>query len=82
MTEKGAYTPARLVLLAELFALGIGIVTPIMPSKTGTTRGIPHLFLAEPSYWQEVLVYFLLINLMMAVIAITVIASVRRERDG
>lgn len=80
MSGKGAYTPAKLLLFAEGLALLIGMVTPITPSKTGATRGIPHLFFAEPSYLQEVLVDFLAVNLVMAIIAIIVIVSVRRER--
>ena len=82
MKGQQAYTPAKLLLLAELFALLIGMVTPILPSRTGATRGVAHLFFAAPSYLEEVLVSFLLINLVMAVIGIIVIVSVRRERDA
>jgi hypothetical protein len=79
MKEKGAYPAAKLVLLAEALALLIGMVTPIMPSRTGVTRGMAHLFFTEPSYLQQVLVNFLVVNLLMAIIAIIVVAVVRRE---
>ena len=82
MKGEQAYTPAKLILLAEFFALLIGLVTPIMPSKTGATRGVAHLFFAEPSYLQEVLVNFLGTNLMMAIIGIICIVGVRRKREG
>jgi hypothetical protein len=79
MKRTGTYTPAKLLLLAELLALLIGVVTPVTPSKTGATRGMAHLFFTEPSYLQQVLVNFLVVNLLMAIIAIIVVAVVRRE---
>ncbi|MEZ5584778.1 MAG: hypothetical protein R3F37_20220 [Candidatus Competibacteraceae bacterium] len=58
------------LLLAEVIALIIGLVMPITPSKTGSSRGLAHLVFPDPSYWQEVLVYFLLTNLLLLMLGI------------
>ena len=56
------------LLLAEGAALMIGLLMPITPSKTGSTRGLAHLLAPEPSYLQQVLVYFVVTNILLLII--------------
>ena len=60
------------LLLAEGAALMIGVLMPITPSKTGSTRGLAHLLTPEPSFLQQVLVYFVLTNLLMLIIGVII----------
>ena len=62
----------RAVLVVEAVALMIALVTPITPSKTGSTWSPANMFWAEPSYLQEVGASFVVVNLMMLVIALAV----------
>jgi hypothetical protein len=69
----------KLLALVEAAALGIAMVMPVTPSKTGS-RWIPaELVFADPSYGQEVLVYFVLANLVIGVFAAALVATVRFE---
>lgn len=56
------------LLLAEAAALAIALLMPITPSKTGSGRGLPALFFPDPGYLLEVLVYFLLTNVLLVVL--------------
>ncbi len=73
-----------IVLLFEFIALLIGLVMPITPSKTGSDYSLAELFFEDPSYLQEVLVYFLLANLTLGILALVALAIYRWEkrRDG
>lgn len=75
-------TPDRLVavLLAEAVALLIALVTPITPSKTGSTWSPAELFFAQPSYLKEVLASFVLVNLLLGVLGLIVWIAVRRDQ--
>ncbi len=53
------------LLLAESAALMIALLMPITPSKTGSGRGIAHYLIPEPSYFEQVFVFFLLNNLLI-----------------
>ncbi len=60
------------LFLAEGAALMIALLMPITPSKIGSDRGIADLLIHEPTYLQEVLVYFVMTNILLLVIAIIV----------
>ena len=69
------------VLLSQGVALMIAMVMPVTPSKTGSEWSMAELVFREPSYVQEVAVYFVLTNLLFLVTAAIVLAWVRlRER--
>jgi hypothetical protein len=69
----------KLLVLVEVAALGIAMVMPVTPSKTGS-RWIPaELVFADPSYGQEVLVYFVLANIVFGVFAAALVTMVRLE---
>ena len=61
---------AKGVLGIELFALAVALVTPILPSKTGSTWSFAELFWADPTYLQEVVVGFAVVNALLVVIAL------------
>ena len=56
------------LLLAEGSAIAIALLMPITPSKTASDRGIAEFFIPEPSYLQEVLVDFVLTNLLLLIL--------------
>jgi hypothetical protein len=65
------------LLLAEGAALMIALVMPITPSKTGSHWQLSHLFIAEPSYLQDVLVYFVFTNLILLILAVIIVIWMR-----
>lgn len=67
------------VVLIQATALMIGIVMPVTPSKTGSDWSMAELVFAEPSYVQEVLVYFVLTNLLVLVVGTALFVAVRRD---
>lgn len=56
------------LLLAEGAALLIALLMPITPSKTGSDRGLAHYIIPDPSYLQQVLIYFVLTNILLIVV--------------
>ena len=70
------------VLLTQGTALLIALVTPITPSKTGSTWSPAELFWTDPSYFAEVLASFLAVNAIIAVLGLIAWAMMRRERSG
>ena len=53
------------VVTVESISLLIGLAMPITPSKTGSDGSLADLFFQDPSYLQEVLVYFVLGNVII-----------------
>lgn len=60
------------LFLAEGAALMIALLMPKTPSKTGSDRGLADHLISNPSYLQEVFVYFILTNILLLIIAIIV----------
>ena len=60
------------LLATQGIALGIALAMPITPSKTGSTWSPAHLFWAAPSYLQEVVLSFVLVNLVLLVLGLIV----------
>jgi hypothetical protein len=58
------------LLTVQAIALLIGLAMPITPSKTGSTWSPAQLFSTNPSYLTEVAVYFVMTNLLIAVIGL------------
>jgi hypothetical protein len=75
----------EIVLTLEFIALLIGLAMPVTPSKTGGDFSLADWFFDDPSYLQEVLVYFLLTNLVLGLLALTAFAYTylaRRRQNG
>jgi len=70
----------KLVLILEWIALLIGLAMPITPSKTGSDFSMADWFYEDPSYLQEVLVYFLLTNLFIGVLALIALVIIYVEK--
>lgn len=68
MNTDGRRDLAVAVLLTEATALLIALVMPVTPSRTGSTWSLAELVWPEPSYAQEVAVYFLATNALILVI--------------
>lgn len=60
------------LFLAEGASLMIALLMPITPSKIGSNRGIAELIIHEPTYLQEVLVYFIMTNVLLLIISVIV----------
>ena len=69
------------VLAIEGTALLIALVTPVTPSKTGSTWSPADFFFADPSYLQEVLASFVVVNLMIGALGLVAWIAVRRDRS-
>jgi len=79
-SERGQKWPIwRLVLVLEWIALLIGLAMPITPSRTGGDFSFADWFFDDPHYLQEVLVYFLLTNLFIGILALIALVIIRRE---
>lgn len=69
------------VLVIEGTAFLIALVTPVTPSKTGSTWTPAELFSEDPGYLAEVLASFVMVNLIVAILGLLVWVAVRRERS-
>ncbi|UCC84849.1 MAG: hypothetical protein JSW46_08005 [Gemmatimonadota bacterium] len=73
----------KIVLLIEWICLLIGLAMPITPSKTGGDSSLAYLFFDDPGYLQEVLVYFVLGNLVFGILALIVlVVNWKEKRTG
>ena len=75
----------EIVLILEFTALLIGLAMPIVPSRTGGHLSLADWLFDDPSYLQEVLVYFLLTNLILGLLALVALGYShieRGRRDG
>ncbi len=79
--ETNRFTVWHGLFLAEGAALLIGLLMPITPSKIGSDRGLAHLFISEPSYLQQVLVYFALTNLLLLILGAIIAIWLNVKRD-
>lgn len=62
-------TVGKAIAVAEFLALCIGLIMPITPSKTGGSINLAQWLIEDPSYLQQVLVFFLLTNVVLALLA-------------
>ena len=60
----------KIFLLIEAIALFIALIMPITPSKTGSDGSIADWFFKEPNYFQEFLIDFIFLNIILSFIAI------------
>ena len=63
---------AKGVLGIEAFALVVALVTPITPSKTGSTWTPGEFFSKDPSYLVDVAASFLMVNGLLLFIGLAV----------
>jgi hypothetical protein len=63
---------AKGVLAVEAFALLVALVTPITPSKTGSTWTPGEFFSTDPSYVVDVAASFLMVNCLLFAIGLAV----------
>jgi hypothetical protein len=62
------------VVVIESVALAIALVTPITPSKTGSTWSPADLMWTDPTYLQKVAASFVVVNLLIAVLGLAALA--------
>ena len=65
------------VLWAEAVALVIALVTPITPSKTGSTWSPANIFSENPTYLEKVAASFVVVNLLLVVLGLVAWVVVR-----
>jgi hypothetical protein len=69
-SKEKAGTRGQILLLVEGTLLAIALVTPIMPSKAGSDRGLADLFLENPTYLEEVAVSFLGLHVLLMALGV------------
>ncbi len=79
MSAQRELTVLKIIFLLEFMALLIGLAMPITPSKTGGDFSFADWFFENPSYLQEVLVYFILTNLLLGLLGLVALLLVRVE---
>jgi len=79
--ETERFTVWHGLLLAEVSALLIALLMPITPSKTGSGRGLADFLISDPSYLQEVVVYFALTNLLLFILGVIIAIWLKIKRD-
>jgi hypothetical protein len=75
--QTASVTVLQLCLLIEGAALLIALVTPVTPSRTGSKTGLADLVITDPNYFEEVVVYFIITNILIGLIALVGWISVR-----
>ena len=75
-------TALKILLLIESTVLAIALITPLTPSKTGGKVRLGEYFFDEPTYFHEVLVNLVMLNLIVAVLAIVFAVYVSRSSGG
>jgi hypothetical protein len=71
----------KAILVIEAIALGIALVSPVTPSKTGSRWSPAELFTPEPSYLQQAAAAFVTANLIMLLFGIAVFVALRLGRS-
>ena len=79
--EVSNLTRAKGVLAIEAFALMVALVTPITPSKTGSTWTPGEFFSTDPSYLEDVAASFLMVNGLLLFIGLAVWVTSRFGRS-
>ena len=72
----------QVLLLVESIALVIALIVPITPSKTGGNTRLGKYFFDEPTYLHEVAVNLVMLNLILAVLALVFAVYVSRGTSG
>jgi len=62
------------LLVVESIALAIALVTPVTPSKTGSTWSPADLMWTDPTYVQKVAATFIVVNLLIVVLGLAAVA--------
>jgi len=68
---------AVVVLLVEVAAVAIAFVSPVTPTKTGSTWSPAELVTLDPSYLQEVASSFVAVNALVVVVGLVLWATMR-----
>lgn len=68
------------VVTVEAISVGIALVMPITPSKTGSSWSPAHLFTPNPTYLEQVAASFVAVNLIFVGLGMLVWLVSRRDR--
>ena len=60
----------QIFFLIEIILLIISMIMPITPSKTGSDTKLAEWFIKNPSYFEEVLFYFIFGNIIVIILAV------------
>lgn len=69
----------RLLILGEVTALMISLVMPVTPSRTGTRWSPAEFVWPDPSYLQQVSIWFVITNGVAALMVGSLVLWVRAE---
>lgn len=67
----------QIFILIEIIILIISMIMPITPSKTGSSTKLADWFIQNPSYFEEVLFYFIFGNVIVVILAVVFLIWLR-----
>ena len=67
----------KLFLLAELTAFFIAAAIALVPGKLPDAKGMQYLFFDEPTFFESILVYFVLTNIIISIITLVFLIYLR-----
>ena len=70
------------VLVIETIAVSIGLVTPIVPSKTGSDWSPADLFTADPTYLEKAFASFVVLHGIILVLGVVAWILMKRDRSA
>lgn len=70
------------ILVTQSIALGIALVAPITPSKTGSTWSPANFFSSDPTYLEKVGASFVLVNLLLLALGLAALVVSRWGKSG
>jgi hypothetical protein len=83
--ENIKLTAWKIIFLIESAAVMIALAMTITPSKTGSDWSPVELFFENPSFWQDVLIHFIAVNLLIGIFALIFFLSLwiqKRRKSG
>jgi hypothetical protein len=67
----------QIFFLIEIILLIISMIMPITPSKTGSSTKLADWFIKNPSYFEEILFYFIFGNVIVVILGVVFIIWLR-----
>lgn len=71
----------KALMALESIAVAIALVTPLTPTRTGSTWSPAEIFTTDPSYLEKALASFAAVNLLLAVLGFVVWILTRLGRS-
>ncbi|MBX2819475.1 MAG: hypothetical protein KTR29_07330 [Rhodothermaceae bacterium] len=67
-------------ILAETTSILIAVAMAFTPSISGSSRTLAHYFMDDPSFIQIALVYYILVNIILSILAVIFVVWIKSKR--